>query len=537
MNTSTSTPILGSNTLVDSTRESSSNMNFFTMGPSPQDHSCPHPSMHSINDQKSHFSYVSEASMTRKLVRTDSTYEEDSFDESITDLSHMNHRHILRQQWFRKNNLVSRLRRSISTASNSSSSSSGISSNVYSNYNANNNNNNSSSFASSFSSSFSATMSSMSESCDSDPHASCSSPSNNEINDYPKIIRKSSFKNKFMHCYRPYNKTRRLSLQLKNIELSKNSKLWLTRSSFRPSMKYSMSCYSLGTRQDRKYLYAMATLLTKSNPSSPDKILGYVRSGRQNDQLPAQHPQLILNQESNSPSNFTGSNLVRSKSLDDLNTLFYCPNQNLSGCLMSSVGTEHFNALSTNNPTISNPYVPGAANIDSQLGQLSNPPISLIHYSSFNRICDLSSKPQGIDNSQSSHNMSEQMRGPQAQIQQSSSSTSSPLGFFSQPNSLQQSIDQQRTLSFLISSLNRVGVERRCDGGPSISSEGIDADPINVDDNVCNNNNNNNEMNDLNDNNNTQNLGLKDSSLIPTTDNDSSCDIDSVMKKINSLHM
>lgn len=66
------------------------------------------------------------SSTTRKLMRSESTYGEDLFEDKIP--SKLNQRHVLRQQWFRKNNShMSRLRRSTSTASNSSSSSSGIS--------------------------------------------------------------------------------------------------------------------------------------------------------------------------------------------------------------------------------------------------------------------------------------------------------------------------------------------------------------------------------------------------------------------------
>ena len=304
---------------------------------------------------------------TRKLMRSDSTYGEDIFEESMKELSKLNQRHVLRQQWFRKNNLVSRLRRSTSTASNSSSSSSsGISCSVYSSCTAN-----TSSFASSFSSSFSATLSSLSESCDNtDGNTALSTTTES---DYPRIIRRLSFKNKMNVGFKPYYKPRRLSLQLikNNLELPENFKFF-TKSNIRnhqssSMFKNSMSCYSMGTKENG--------ISTKSNPSSPNKSMQYLRGdgcismAENNDLASSMQAQIVIT-ESNNGNSISGQSqqqsggscqsLVRSKSLDDLNTLYCFTN------LYSSSFNEPDHSIPTTN--------------------LIQPTVS--HYASFNRICD-----------------------------------------------------------------------------------------------------------------------------------------------------
>lgn len=287
----------------------------------------------------------------RKLTRSDSTFGEDIFDESLAELSQLNQRHLLRQQWYRKNNLVSRLRRSTSTASNSSSSSSsssGISStsgNIYSSGCSAN----TSSFASSFSSSF-ATLSSLSESCDTGEGSSGGSQGLSESENYPRILRKSSFKNKYHTCpYKPYYKPRRSSLQIFKagpLELPENFKF------------YSPKAYLFGAngQQSGRFLVNNAdgsdpgtlSFGTKSNPASPNKQNNFVSRGagcmetmtERDDEVPSsmQAAQIVINtsgstgcggpsqQQQSGGSNQGQPVLLRSKSLDDLNTLLYYSN-------------------------------------------------------------------------------------------------------------------------------------------------------------------------------------------------------------------
>nr|XP_027194091.1 putative uncharacterized protein DDB_G0277255 [Dermatophagoides pteronyssinus] len=547
----------------------------------------------------------------RKLTRTDSTYEDDSFDDSTTSmrdiipshlqhlqhhhLGHLNRRHhVLRQQWFSRknssnnnNNLVNRLRRttsnsssssSLSSSSSSATTSSGISSanNIYSSTSSSSTNNvNSISFASSFSSSFSATLSSLSESCDQQSLSSCDSPipatttttvidtcnNSNSICDYPKILRKSSFKNKLIHCYKPYNygksaalntgSVRRYSLQLhlkKNNKLesllSSSSSLMMispTPPSSRPNsrssiIKNSKSCHQITGhhhyhchQRDRRCLWAtmaaMAavvsnsvvskpTAMIKSNPSSPNKEERYFSETNFPDSMNEEDEtiaSILIDNDSSSPQPLqqqqqaigsdinVPSQLIRSKSLDDLQTLFCCPNL----CAVT-VATGSCNAQQ---PVAT--IFPGSTMDNIMLSSSNHQPTTIstgchngmIHYSSFNPIpCDhQSSSNNNTPNDQIQPKITDQLVCP----------------FFSQQ---QQQPPSQLNPDHSYQSLNPLMMKMT-----SISSNQINV--IDNDDRFSststststNNNNNHSNNNNNNDSNN--------------------CDIDHVMRKIRSLHV
>lgn len=410
----------------------------------------------------------------RKLTRTESTFGEDIFDESLSELSSLNQRHLLRQQWYRKNNLVSRLRRSTSTASNSSSSSS---SGVYSNCSAN-----TSSFASSFSSSF-ATLSSLSESCDANE---CTVPPVTESEPYPRILRRSSFKNKFSNCYKPYTKPRRLSLQLlkTHMEIPENFKFYPSKGGVLDlnSQAFSSSInprFFISNDKESGSLYTMADQgTTKSNPSSPNKSLAYVSSDGVVSMSPGEGDssmaaQIVITDSSpgsgsSQPAGVgTVSQLVRSKSLDGgLNTLLFYSN-----------------------------LCPSAAPTGDTGGLLMAAPMvgqqSASHYASFNRIFTDSAKFDMDPSNPSS--------GPPFQLLNFSGPSSHPP-LTSQPHLL--STPEQSLGGFGSSSASNMK-------GMSFSSHEIS---------------------------NAGNNSIAEQSL-SSTNNASLCDIENVMKKISSLRV
>ncbi len=354
----------------------------------------------------------------RKLTRSDSTFGEDIFDESLAELSLLNQRHLLRQQWYRKNNMISgRLRRSTSTASNSSSSSSsssGISSSasgVYSSCSAN-----TSSFASSFSSSF-ATLSSLSESCDTGECGTGSQPLS-ETDPYPRILRKSSFKNKYNNTcpYKPYYKPRRSSLQLFKAgpaELPDNFKF------YPPKATYLFGGQQQGPASvNGRFLVNSADGATKSNPASPNKQQqqGSLRGGdgggmetmtERDDEVPSsmQAAQIVITSSGNAVGGGVGGSgpsqqsaagpvgggqpvLVRSKSLDDLNSLLYYSNTvyPASPTPSDASGSGGGGGGVCGNNVLVHPSSGALFGQQGSYGGVGGGGIGAPHYSSFNRI-------------------------------------------------------------------------------------------------------------------------------------------------------
>lgn len=308
-----------------------------------------------------------------KLTRSNSTYNEDSIlNEALNDLSHLNQRHVLRQQWFRRNNLVSRLRRSTSTASNSSSgssssssggsSSSGISSNsIYSSSNAN-----TFSFASSFSTSFSAN-----ESCDNSSDYNVTDSSLASTEQYPKIIRRSSFKNKLSSGHRPYYTPRRFSLQLIKNQLINNMPDGLK---FHPNKSLSshqqlfdirnvQPCSLMTFSYSNSNPSSSGCMLTstKSNPSSPGRQCASNSMETQQCSLfdcgsTSQPPPITENRDNVGQTSF----LLRSKSLDDLSlvscTNTYppdCPSENCNPSAVLAIASSNSASFACNSLTVS----------------------------------------------------------------------------------------------------------------------------------------------------------------------------------------
>ena len=529
----------------------------------------------------------------RKLTRTDSTYEDDSFDESTTSmrdtmpsyhnhlhhhLGHLNHRHhVLRQQWFsRKNNnnnssLVNRLRRTASNSSSSSSlssstsTSSGISSaNIYSSSSSSSNNVNSTSFASSFSSSFSATLSSLSESCDQQSLSSCDSPipatsttidtNNSSICDYPKILRKSSFKNKFIHCYKPYNygkpttalttnAVRRYSLQLhlknnnnnNDIESLLSSSLMMisptppSRPNSRSSMKNSSSCHQIAGHynchhRDRRCIWAtMAAMaaaastsvskptpVIKSNPSSPSKNSRYLDSNFSDSMNEEEEEEvgasILIDTDSSSPQQpqqqpiggdvTVTPQLVRSKSLDDLQTLFCCPNL----CTATSAGTAQpvAPAVPISGLNMENVMLSSLMTSIHQPTTMANSHSGMIHYSSFNPIpCDPSSNTTTTETQPKTYDI---LACPFFSQQQQPQQLN--------PDHPYQSLNplMMKMTSISSNQINIIGGDERLSSSTTIVTN--EAHPTDTTNNHSNNNNDSNN-----------------------------CDIDHVMRKISSLHV
>ncbi len=268
---------------------------------------------------------------SRKLVRSVSTCSEDILDEALNELSLLNQRHALRQQWLRKNmKTCPKYRPSGSVCSTSSLSS-----------------NSSSSLSSSFSSQTSATHSST-ESWDSFSDSSEHSSMSSSV-DYPRVVRRLS-KPK-LNMYRPYCKPRRFSLQLVSHPESPEITDDLSNDSAinQSSVKHS-SCSTIGpigrSLTPPKYSRLMSEkenfssqssssgIKVKSNPTSPSKSdLSSVLLDANLMQFNAINERLLSTTTNMCSSllpqqlSTTGVLLLRSKSLDDL-TSCLGPNSN-----------------------------------------------------------------------------------------------------------------------------------------------------------------------------------------------------------------
>lgn len=259
---------------------------------------------------------------SRKLVRSVSTCSEDILDDALNELSLLNQRHALRQQWLRKNmKTCVKYRASSSVCSSSSLSSTS-----------------SSSLSSSFSSQTSATHSST-ESwdsfSDSSEHSSMSSV------DYPRVVRRIS-KPK-LNMYRPYCKPRRFSLQLVSHPESPEITDDLSNdSAINQSSVKHFSCSTMSpTETPPKYSRLVSEkenfssgIKVKSNPTSPSKSdLSSVLLDANLTQFNAINERLLSTTTNMCSSllpqqlSTTGVFLLRSKSLDDL-TSCLGPNYN-----------------------------------------------------------------------------------------------------------------------------------------------------------------------------------------------------------------
>jgi len=260
---------------------------------------------------------------SRKLVRSVSTCSEDMLDDALNELSHLNQRHALRQQWARKNMRTAKYRPSGSICSTSSTSSS------------------SSSCSSSLSSSMSVTLSS-SESWDSFSESSEHSMSISSSVDCPRVVRRLS-KPK-LNMYRPYSKPRRFSLQLVSHpespeiidDLSNQSAIYPNvakqSSTICSGRSVTPPKYSrLVSEKENFSTGSSSGVKVKSNPTSPSKSdLSSVLLDANLMQFNAINERLLSTTIVNTCSSLlpqqlsttTGVMLLRSKSLDDLTSCF-----------------------------------------------------------------------------------------------------------------------------------------------------------------------------------------------------------------------